>query len=87
MQNLGQLINFYVSTTIKFDDLCKFFFKSSLHVLFLSLLFSLSVGGASPQHIILKLSVMLNKFCDPTTLTAEDFFSRWKQLAMYVTNL
>ena len=83
MQNLGWLINFDVSTTIKFDDLCNFFLKSS----FTCAIFSLSVGGASPQHIILKLPVMLNKFCDPTTLTAEDFFSRWKQLAMYVTNL
>ena len=35
--------------------LCAFFLKSS----FTCAIFSLSVGGASPQHIILKLPVML----------------------------
>ena len=39
-----------------------------------------SVGG-TPHHLLLKLPVMINKFCEPTTMTSQDFFKRWKQLS------
>ncbi|XP_047435704.1 AP-2 complex subunit alpha-2 isoform X2 [Mugil cephalus] len=39
----------------------------------------LRYGGAF-QKIAVKLPVMLNKFFQPTEMTSQDFFQRWKQL-------
>uniref|UniRef100_A0A8C5H2B9 AP-2 complex subunit alpha n=1 Tax=Gouania willdenowi TaxID=441366 RepID=A0A8C5H2B9_GOUWI len=36
--------------------------------------------GGNPQHIAVKLPVMLNKFFQPTEMTSQDYFQRWKQL-------
>lgn len=36
--------------------------------------------GGALQNIAVKLPVMLNKFFQPTEMTAQDFFQRWKQL-------
>ncbi|CAF95181.1 unnamed protein product [Tetraodon nigroviridis] len=36
--------------------------------------------GGALQNIAVKLPVMLNKFFQPTEMTSEDFFQRWKQL-------
>ncbi|CAN9506899.1 unnamed protein product, partial [Ophioblennius macclurei] len=36
--------------------------------------------GGTLQNIAVKLPVMLNKFFQPTEMTSEDFFQRWKQL-------
>ena len=41
---------------------------------------SFSVGGAPQQQLLLKLPVAFNKFFEPTTMGASDFFMRWKQL-------
>ncbi|XP_061620975.1 AP-2 complex subunit alpha-2-like isoform X2 [Phyllopteryx taeniolatus] len=38
-------------------------------------------GGAA-QNISIKLPVMLNKFFQPTEMTTQDFFQRWKQLGL-----
>ncbi|XP_076003069.1 AP-2 complex subunit alpha-2-like isoform X1 [Genypterus blacodes] len=37
--------------------------------------------GGTLQKIAVKLPVMLNKFIQPTEMTSEDFFQRWKQLS------
>uniref|UniRef100_A0A672IEN2 AP-2 complex subunit alpha n=1 Tax=Salarias fasciatus TaxID=181472 RepID=A0A672IEN2_SALFA len=36
--------------------------------------------GGTLQNLAVKLPVMLNKFFQPTEMTSEDFFQRWKQL-------
>ncbi|KAI3377183.1 hypothetical protein L3Q82_009092, partial [Scortum barcoo] len=36
--------------------------------------------GGTLQNIAVKLPVMLNKFFQPTEMTSQDFFQRWKQL-------
>uniref|UniRef100_A0A3Q3FEJ6 AP-2 complex subunit alpha-2-like n=2 Tax=Labrus TaxID=30799 RepID=A0A3Q3FEJ6_9LABR len=36
--------------------------------------------GGTLQNIGVKLPVMLNKFFQPTEMTSQDFFQRWKQL-------
>ncbi|XP_008281653.1 AP-2 complex subunit alpha-2 isoform X1 [Stegastes partitus] len=36
--------------------------------------------GGALQNIAVKLPVMLNKFFQPTEMTSQDFFQRWKQL-------
>uniref|UniRef100_A0A3P9L271 AP-2 complex subunit alpha n=1 Tax=Oryzias latipes TaxID=8090 RepID=A0A3P9L271_ORYLA len=36
--------------------------------------------GGTLQNIEVKLPVMLNKFFQPTEMTSQDFFQRWKQL-------
>lgn len=36
--------------------------------------------GGTSQNIAVKLPVMLNKFFQPTEMTSQDFFQRWKQL-------
>uniref|UniRef100_A0A8C6NUK7 Adaptor-related protein complex 2, alpha 2 subunit n=1 Tax=Nothobranchius furzeri TaxID=105023 RepID=A0A8C6NUK7_NOTFU len=36
--------------------------------------------GGTLQSIAVKLPVMLNKFFQPTEMTSQDFFQRWKQL-------
>ncbi|KAM9860469.1 AP-2 complex subunit alpha-2 isoform 2-T2 [Aulostomus maculatus] len=36
--------------------------------------------GGALQNIAIKLPVMLNKFFQPTEMTSQDFFQRWKQL-------
>ncbi|XP_038126770.1 AP-2 complex subunit alpha-2 isoform X2 [Cyprinodon tularosa] len=36
--------------------------------------------GGTLQNITVKLPVMLNKFFQPTEMTSQDFFQRWKQL-------
>ncbi|KAM7423579.1 hypothetical protein PAMA_000095 [Pampus argenteus] len=36
--------------------------------------------GGALQKIAVKLPVMLNKFFQPTEMTSQDFFQRWKQL-------
>ncbi|KAM9409691.1 AP-2 complex subunit alpha-2-like isoform 2-T2 [Pholidichthys leucotaenia] len=36
--------------------------------------------GGTLQNIAIKLPVMLNKFFQPTEMTSQDFFQRWKQL-------
>ncbi|CAJ1048577.1 AP-2 complex subunit alpha-2 isoform X2 [Xyrichtys novacula] len=36
--------------------------------------------GGALQNITVKLPVMLNKFFQPTEMTSQDFFQRWKQL-------
>lgn len=36
--------------------------------------------GGALQNISVKLPVMLNKFFQPTEMTSQDFFQRWKQL-------
>ncbi|XP_071062237.1 AP-2 complex subunit alpha-2-like isoform X2 [Pseudochaenichthys georgianus] len=38
--------------------------------------------GGTLQNIAVKLPVMLNKFFQPTEMTSEDFFQRWKQLGV-----
>ncbi|XP_061819698.1 AP-2 complex subunit alpha-2-like isoform X2 [Nerophis lumbriciformis] len=38
--------------------------------------------GGALQNIAIKLPVMLNKFFQPTEMTSEDFFQRWKQLGL-----
>ncbi|XP_077419290.1 AP-2 complex subunit alpha-2-like isoform X1 [Vanacampus margaritifer] len=38
--------------------------------------------GGAPQSISIKLPVMLNKFFQPTEMTSQDFFQRWKQLGL-----
>ncbi|XP_054626918.1 AP-2 complex subunit alpha-2-like isoform X2 [Dunckerocampus dactyliophorus] len=38
--------------------------------------------GGALQNISIKLPVMLNKFFQPTEMTSEDFFQRWKQLGL-----
>ncbi|XP_057700779.1 AP-2 complex subunit alpha-2-like isoform X2 [Corythoichthys intestinalis] len=38
--------------------------------------------GGTPQNISIKLPVMLNKFFQPTEMTSQDFFQRWKQLGL-----
>ncbi|XP_077476229.1 AP-2 complex subunit alpha-2-like [Stigmatopora argus] len=38
--------------------------------------------GGAPQNICIKLPVMLNKFFEPTEMTSQDFFQRWKQLGL-----
>ncbi|XP_072515962.1 AP-2 complex subunit alpha-2 [Salminus brasiliensis] len=37
--------------------------------------------GGSAQNISVKLPVTLNKFFQPTEMTSQDFFQRWKQLS------
>lgn len=41
--------------------------------------------GGALQNIAVKLPVMLNKFFQPTEMTSEDFFQRWKQLGAQVS--
>ncbi|XP_022597240.1 AP-2 complex subunit alpha-2 isoform X1 [Seriola dumerili] len=36
--------------------------------------------GGTLQNLAVKLPVMLNKFFQPTEMTSQDFFQRWKQL-------
>ncbi|KAM3625270.1 uncharacterized protein V6R79_009391 [Siganus canaliculatus] len=36
--------------------------------------------GGALQNIAVKMPVMLNKFFQPTEMTSQDFFQRWKQL-------
>ena len=50
------------------------------HSLYIIPFYGHSVGG-TPHHLLLKLPVMINKFCEPTTMTSQDFFKRWKQLS------
>ncbi|XP_061669495.1 AP-2 complex subunit alpha-2-like isoform X1 [Syngnathoides biaculeatus] len=38
--------------------------------------------GGAPQTLSIKLPVMLNKFFQPTPMTSQDFFQRWKQLGL-----
>ncbi|XP_063737302.1 AP-2 complex subunit alpha-2-like [Eleginops maclovinus] len=38
--------------------------------------------GGTLQNIGVKLPVMLNKFFQPTEMTSQDFFQRWKQLGV-----
>uniref|UniRef100_A0A3Q2Y4R3 AP-2 complex subunit alpha n=1 Tax=Hippocampus comes TaxID=109280 RepID=A0A3Q2Y4R3_HIPCM len=38
--------------------------------------------GGAPQNISVQLPVMLNKFFQPTEMTSQDFFQRWKQLGL-----
>ncbi|KAF1392425.1 hypothetical protein PFLUV_G00027740 [Perca fluviatilis] len=38
--------------------------------------------GGTLQKIAVKLPVMLNKFFQPTEMTSQDFFQRWKQLGV-----
>uniref|UniRef100_A0AAQ5XU54 AP-2 complex subunit alpha n=1 Tax=Amphiprion ocellaris TaxID=80972 RepID=A0AAQ5XU54_AMPOC len=38
--------------------------------------------GGTLQNIAVKLPVMLNKFFQPTEMTSQDFFQRWKQLGI-----
>uniref|UniRef100_UPI0037E72B4E AP-2 complex subunit alpha-2-like isoform X2 n=1 Tax=Semicossyphus pulcher TaxID=241346 RepID=UPI0037E72B4E len=38
--------------------------------------------GGALQNIAVKLPVMLNKFFQPTEMTSQDFFQRWKQLGV-----
>ncbi|XP_062944789.1 AP-2 complex subunit alpha-1 isoform X2 [Cynocephalus volans] len=38
--------------------------------------------GGTPQALTLKLPVTVNKFFQPTEMTAQDFFQRWKQLSL-----
>ncbi|XP_059207791.1 AP-2 complex subunit alpha-2-like isoform X1 [Centropristis striata] len=38
--------------------------------------------GGSVQNFAVKLPVMLNKFFQPTEMTSQDFFQRWKQLGL-----
>ncbi|KAM8894143.1 AP-2 complex subunit alpha-2-like isoform 2-T2 [Spinachia spinachia] len=38
--------------------------------------------GGALQNIAVKLPVMLNKFFQPTEMTSQDFFQRWKQLGL-----
>uniref|UniRef100_A0A3Q3X559 AP-2 complex subunit alpha n=1 Tax=Mola mola TaxID=94237 RepID=A0A3Q3X559_MOLML len=38
--------------------------------------------GGALQNIAVKLPVMLNKFFQPTEMTSQDFFQRWKQLGI-----
>nr|XP_057934798.1 AP-2 complex subunit alpha-2-like isoform X2 [Doryrhamphus excisus] len=38
--------------------------------------------GGALQNISIKLPVMLNKFFQPTEMTSDDFFQRWKQLGL-----
>ncbi|XP_008589128.1 PREDICTED: AP-2 complex subunit alpha-1 isoform X2 [Galeopterus variegatus] len=38
--------------------------------------------GGAPQALTLKLPVTVNKFFQPTEMTAQDFFQRWKQLSL-----
>ncbi|XP_062417660.1 AP-2 complex subunit alpha-2-like isoform X2 [Pungitius pungitius] len=38
--------------------------------------------GGALQNIAVKLPVMLNKFFQPTEMISQDFFQRWKQLAL-----
>ncbi|KAI4905326.1 hypothetical protein NFI96_001769 [Prochilodus magdalenae] len=37
--------------------------------------------GGSAQNLSIKLPVTLNKFFQPTEMTSQDFFQRWKQLS------
>ncbi|XP_051918764.1 AP-2 complex subunit alpha-2-like [Hippocampus zosterae] len=38
--------------------------------------------GGAPQNISVRLPVMLNKFFQPTEMTSQEFFQRWKQLGL-----
>ncbi|XP_042340587.1 AP-2 complex subunit alpha-2 isoform X2 [Plectropomus leopardus] len=38
--------------------------------------------GGTLQNIAVKLPVMLNKFFQPTEMTSQEFFQRWKQLGL-----
>uniref|UniRef100_A0A096MCF4 AP-2 complex subunit alpha n=1 Tax=Poecilia formosa TaxID=48698 RepID=A0A096MCF4_POEFO len=41
--------------------------------------------GGTLQNIAVKLPVMLNKFFQPTEMTSQDFFQRWKQLGAVIS--
>ncbi|MGH0151899.1 UNVERIFIED_CONTAM: hypothetical protein FKN15_042605 [Acipenser sinensis] len=40
--------------------------------------------GGALQNMSVKLPVTLNKFFQPTEMTSQDFFQRWKQLSIFV---
>uniref|UniRef100_A0A3B4B817 Clathrin adaptor alpha-adaptin appendage C-terminal subdomain domain-containing protein n=1 Tax=Periophthalmus magnuspinnatus TaxID=409849 RepID=A0A3B4B817_9GOBI len=43
--------------------------------------------GGALQNIAVKLPVMLNKFFQPTDMTSQEFFQRWKQLGQEVQKI
>uniref|UniRef100_A0A8C5H279 AP-2 complex subunit alpha n=1 Tax=Gouania willdenowi TaxID=441366 RepID=A0A8C5H279_GOUWI len=95
-QNLGRMYLFYGNkTSIQFLSFTSSVTNntSQSHILYTHPVDPMIEGGAQVQQtlniecvseftddISLKLPVMLNKFFQPTEMTSQDYFQRWKQL-------